>query len=191
MIWLLFGLALADDVDTTRLGEIAMPLTPSEAHDTYTGVFEHEGAASKTWTSDVPGFQCRPRGDLLEIVVERNSWPREVPKKVTCLADDGKKVKSKVVIEARRHQAMFISDGTLVMPRGKGASVVFTGDPPQADVIVGQGQTGSLSIRCDVEPGPVLEVTVDADAEDGEGMCALKDKGGQVVRFPIKVVTAE
>ena len=191
MLWLLLGLAMADEIDTTKLGEIVMPLTPSEGHDSYTGVFEHEGAGNKKWTSDTQGFQCRPRGDLLEIVAERSSWPRDIPKKVTCEASDGKKVKSKITIEAKRHEPMFISDGTLVVPRGKGAAGYFVGEPPRADLIVGQGQTGSLSIRCEVEPGPKLKVTVDADAPDGEGMCSLKDKGGAVVRVPIKVVTAE
>jgi len=191
MFCLLLGLAMADEVDTVKLGEIVMPLTPSEGHDSYTGVFDHEGASSKTWTSDTPGFQCRPRGDLLEIVVEKSSWPRDIPRKVMCTADDGKKVKSKVNIEAKRHEPMFISDGTLVMPRIKGAAAYFTGPPPEGDLIVQQGQTGSLSIRCEVEPGPELKVTVDAEADDGEGMCALKDKAGQVVRVPIKVVTAD
>lgn len=191
MRWLLLvALAHANTADTTHLDEVVMPLTPSEGHDTYVGVFDHAGASATTWASDTEGFRCVPRGDLLEVVVDRASWPREVPKKVTCTGADGKKVKAPVRIHAARHEAMFIADGTLVMPRSKGASVTFGGAPPQADVVVQQGQTGSLAIRCEVEPGPRLEVVVEAEAPDGEGMCSLKDKGGQLVRFPIKVVTA-
>jgi hypothetical protein len=190
MIFWLLAAALASTADTTHLGEIVMPLTPSEGHDTYVGVFDHTGASAKSWVSDTPGFACEPRGDLLEVVVRKASWPREVPKKVTCTADDNKKVKAPVRVVARKHVAMFIADGTLLMPRAKNASVNFKGAPPQADLIVQQGQTGSLTIRCDVEPGPVLEVVVDAETPDSDGMCALKTKAGQVVRVPIKVVTA-
>jgi len=191
MRWLfLLAVAHANTADTTKLGEVVMPLTPSDGYDTYVGVFDHEGASHKSWVSDTAGFQCVPRGDLLEVVVDKASWPREVPKKVTCTADDGKKVKASVRIEASKHVAMFLHDGTLLMPRGKGASVTFSGPPPKPDLIVQQGQTGSLTIRCDVEPGPLLKVSVNADTPDSEGMCALKDKAGQVLRVPIKVVTA-
>lgn len=191
MRWLLLlALAHASPTETTHLGEVVMPLTPSEGHDTYVGVFEHAGASGKEWVSDTQGFRCVPQGDLLEVVVERASWPREVPKKALCTASDGKKVKVPVRVVAKRHTALFIADGTLVMPRSKGASVTYSGEPPRPDVVVQQGQTGSLGIRCEVEPGPRLEVVVEADTPDGEGVCTLKDKGGQPVRFPIKVVTA-
>jgi hypothetical protein len=190
MLALFVLVAAAEDLDTTTLGEIHMPITPHEEHDRYTGVFEHNNADLKRWTSDTQGFQCLPRGDFLEIVADRASWPREIPSKVTCTADDGRKVKSRVLIDTATHKAMFIADGTLVMPRKKGNAVLYVGPPSLPDLVVQHGQTGQLNVRCEVKPGPELRVTADSETEDGEGQCALRNKDGEFVRIPVKVVTA-
>lgn len=190
MLVLMATMALASDLDTTTLGELRIPLTPSEGHEVYTGVFEHENADLKSWSSDAEGFECRPRGDFLEVVVERSSWPRHVPKKVTCTADDGRKVKCKVFIDAGSHEAMFVSGGVLVLPREKGNSVVFVGPPPVPDLVVQDGKTGSLSVRCEIRTGPQLYMTVDPETEDGDGQCTLRDKNGEYIRIPLTIRTA-
>lgn len=190
MLHLLLALASATDLESTTLGALRMPLTPSEGHPSYMGVFEHAGAGAKTWQSDSPGFTCRGNVDLLEIVVEEASWPVEVPKKVTCLASDGKKVKARTEIVAKRHVAMFVAGGTLILPRDAGTAVIYDGPSPHPDVVVQQGKTGSLAIRCEVRPGPVLRVIVEPEAKDGSGQCVLKDNHGEVVRVPMKIVTA-
>jgi hypothetical protein len=189
MMWFCWW-AMANPLETTTMNGLRMPITPSEGHDTYFGVFEHPGAAQKVWTSDTPGFQCRPNGDLLEVVVERASWPVDVPEHVTCTADDRKKVKAKVEIVAKRHEAMFVPDGTLVMPRDPQTAAIFEGPPPFPDLIVQQGKAGSLGLRCEIRSGPVLRVIVEAETADGVGACSLRDSAGQVLRVPIKVVSA-
>jgi hypothetical protein len=191
MLLLLSGLALAQDPATVARDEIRLPLTPSEGHDVYMGVFDHPRADVKSWTSDTDGFTCEPDGDLLQVVVRRETWPSVVPSKVTCTADDGRRVKARVVVDAIKHQAMFVADGTLVMPREKGNSVIYAGPPPQGNVVVGTGKSGSLSVRCEVKPGPELRVTVDPENDDGVGMCALQDNNGKVVKVPIRIVTVK
>ena len=189
MLWLLLP-ALANDLETTTLGALRMPLTPSEGHREYVGVFEHVGAATKTWQSDAAGFGCRPNGDLLEVVVDAATWPSVVPERVTCTASDGKKVKSDVRIAAKRHEAMFVPDGTLVLPRDKKAAVIFDGPAPNPNMVVQQGKSGSLAIRCEVKAGPVLRVVVDPEFDDGSGSCTFKDSNGDIVRVPMRIVTA-
>lgn len=191
MLLLLSGLALAQDPSTIAKGELRMPLTPSEGHEQYIGVFDHESADVKRWTSDTEGFTCEPEGDLLQVVVRKSSWPSVVPNKVTCEADDGRKVKSRIVIDSLKHEPMFVPDGTLVMPREKGASAIYSGSPPVPDIIVQTGKTGSLSVRCEVRPGPELRITVDPENDDGAGQCSLKDNNGKLIRLPIRIVTVK
>jgi len=189
MLLLLSGLALAQDPSTIARDEIRMPLTPSEGHDVYMGVFDHSNADVKRWTSDTEGFTCEPEGDLLQVIVRRETWPSAVPNKVICTADDGRKVKARVVVDSIKHLAMFVSDGTLVMPREKGNASIFTGPPPEENIVVQTGKTGSLSVRCEVRPGPELRVVVEPENEDGLGQCALQDNNGTMVRVPVRIVT--
>jgi hypothetical protein len=189
MLLLLSALALAQDPSTVAKDELRMPLTPSEGHDVYMGVFDHTNADVKRWSSDTEGFTCEPDGDLLQVVVRRETWPSVVPSKVTCTADDGRKVKARVVIDSLKHRAMFVADGTLVMPREKGNASIYNGPPPSGNIVVQTGKTGSLSVRCEVRPGPELRVTVDPENKDGVGQCALQDNNGKMVRVPVRVVT--
>lgn len=188
--WLLVGaLAWADDRPAS-LGHLLMPLTPSEPQDVYVGMLERPGAGATTWQAAEPGFTCRGVDDWLEVEVRRETWPSEVPKKVTCLADSGKKVKVAVKLLSIRQEPMFVSDGTLVIPRDEKAAAIYQGPLPLPDVVVQQGKTADLFLHCDVLPGPTLKVLVDPDARDGVGLCLVKDRFGATLKVPLRVVTA-
>jgi hypothetical protein len=171
------------------IGSLVMPVTPSEGQDSYMGMIAVSQAGAARWTSDTDGFGCHGNQDWVEVVVARASWPSTVPQKLECRADDGRKVKVKVEIEADRHVAMFVADGTLVMPRSRDASVIFEGPPPSDTFVAQQGRTADLALHCDVVEGPTLKVMVDPGGKDGLGFCMLKDRFGSTAKVPILVVT--
>ncbi len=176
-----------------RPGWLEMPVTPS--HPTirdYIGLAKSPKDGGTEWVSDNPYFRCAGGGKYVEVTVEADNWPSVIPPKVTCTeVGRGRTTSLRVDIISRKHIPMFVTDGTLVMPRLKNSSASFEGPPPRADVVVGQGRTGELGIRCAVEAGPTLSVIVDTEEPDGEGECSLRTTSGETLLFPIRIVTVK
>jgi hypothetical protein len=186
-MWACFAITAA--AREASIGALVMPVTPSEGQDAYMGMLAEPGAGGTRWRSDTAGFGCHGNQDWVEVVVAKASWPSVVPDKLSCEAEDGRKVRVRVEIEAERHEAMFVADGTLVMPRVRNASAIYEGPPPSDALVAQQGHTADLSLHCDIVAGPKLSVVVDPGAEDGVGACLLKDRFGATTRVPIRVVT--
>ncbi len=178
--------ALAADA---QLKTLVMPLTPSDDYQTeFHALIPVKNAESKQWAASHAGFECTASGEYVEVWVRKGSWPSEVPKKVFCTSGDDK-VKAKIRIVDRELEPMFVSDGTLVMPREKGESAIFKGPAPREDVGVQSGKGGGLHVLCKITPGPTLEVTVYPDLDDGEGRCRLQSNTGEKFQFPIRIRT--
>ncbi|MFT4622037.1 MAG: hypothetical protein ACI8PZ_000690 [Myxococcota bacterium] len=177
----------------TKPGWLEMPITPSHPNTKdYIGLAKAPSSSGSEWESDDPHFTCKGAGDFVEIRVQADNWPARMPSKVTC-TERGRGRTASVRIDIVDHQIepMFVSNGTLVMPRLKNASAAFKGAPPSPDVVVGQGKSGELGIRCAVEPGPTLSIIVAGDHEDGEGACELRTTTGAPVSVPIVIVTVK
>lgn len=172
-----------------RMKLLVMPLTPSDTTrpEVHT-LIPMEGAGGRQWASDTPGFECVGNGEFIEVWVRQASWPSVVPKAVVC-SDGVTQGKAKVQVVDNKLQPMFVGDGSLVLPREKGESAIFKGDPPRKDLGVQQGKSGSLEILCKVERGPVLEVTAYPTMDDGIGRCTLQSTMGETVQFPVVVRT--
>ena len=160
------------------IGFLEMPLTPWNGQEPYVGVVDVADADATTWTADADRFVCSGLDDYLAVEVDPGDWPSVVPKRVRCYGDDGRKASIKVDLRDERRRAMFVGDGTLVMPREKRAPVIYDGAPPRDDLVVQQGHSERLILQCGIEVGLKLRVVVDAETKDGEGACILRTRHG-------------
>jgi len=184
-VWLLG--CLSAHAGTAQLKVLVMPLTPfDEYREEFHALIPAKGETNMEWASDHAGFECIGNGDFVEVWVRKQSWPSFVPKKVVC-SNGSESLKAKIRIFDTHLESMFVADGTLVMPREKKHSALFSGPLPLEDIGVQQGKTGGLTVQCKVEPGSVLKVTVQPSHPDGDGRCSFQTKHGEKVYFPIRI----
>ena len=189
--WMMMMGGAAHAQSGARLGILRMPITPFDEHrQEFHALIKHKLADGRVWVSDTEGFECLGNGEYVEVWVRGSSWPAKVPKRVVCSSDVGK-VKAKIEIADNKLQPMFLPNGYLIMPREKGESAIYNGPSPRQDVGVQVGQSGSLSILCQVEAGQQLNVVAYPDMKDGEGRCTLKSRHGEVIQIPVIVRTVK
>lgn len=185
-MWMWFSLALAAG---PKLGVLEMPLTPADGVPEYMGLAAFTGADGD-WLSSADGFHCKGVGDLVEVTVRADDFPSEIPARVTC-ARDADRVSVKVKIDDRRLAPAIVRDGTLVMPRAKRNGAIYRGPVPTTGLKVGSGKSSQLELKCKVEPGDKLYVSVDADSPDGDGVCKLPTSSGGTFLLPVVVRTVK
>lgn len=186
MFWLFIALAHAQ-----QLGVIEMPYTPSDGKTEYSTLAKVKGgSATGAWKADAAGFECAPLGEYVEVKITADRWPRVIPKAVTCTQMGGKgRARAKIRIREGRHESMLVSDGTLVLPRGPGASASWEGVVPVDGLVVGKGTTTLEGLTCEVVVGPKLVVRAGAGAKDGLASCSVRLSNGNRFAQPVHVVT--